>query len=50
MYNGIMGSMLLPASLTAGWLWHSINPAAPFYFGSAVTVLAMVGMLVFIMK
>jgi len=36
------------SSLIAGWLWQSINPAAPFYFGSALAVLAMVGMLVFV--
>ena len=50
MYNGIVGITLLPASLIAGWLWQSINPAAPFYFGSALAVLAMVGMLVFIRR
>ncbi|MHB8086497.1 MAG: MFS transporter [Dehalococcoidia bacterium] len=50
MYHGIVGVTLLPASLIAGWLWQSINPAAPFYFGSALAVLAMVGMLVFIRK
>ncbi len=50
MYNGIVGVTLLPASLIAGWLWQSINPAAPFYFGSALAVLAMVGMLVFVRK
>ena len=48
MYNGIVGITLLPASLIAGWLWQSINPAAPFYFGSALAVLAMVGMVVFV--
>ena len=50
MYHGIVGITLLPASLIAGWLWQSINPAAPFYFGSALAVLAMVGMLVFVRK
>jgi MFS family permease len=49
-YNGIIGITLLPASLVAGWLWQSISPAAPFYFGSALAVLAMVGMLIFIRK
>jgi MFS family permease len=50
MYHGIVGVTLLPASLIAGWLWQSINPAAPFYFGSALAILAMVGMVVFIRK
>ena len=48
MYNGIVGATLLPASLIAGWLWQTINPATPFYFGSALAVLTMVGMLVFV--
>ena len=47
-YYGVVGITLLPASLIAGWLWQSISPAAPFYFGSALAVLAMIGMLVFI--
>ncbi len=50
MYHGIVGITLLPASLIAGWLWQSINPAAPFYFGSALAVIAMVGMVVFIRR
>lgn len=47
-YHGVVGITLLPASLIAGWLWQSVNPAAPFYFGSALAVLAMIGMLLFI--
>ncbi len=47
-YNGIVGLTLLPASLIAGWLWQSIDPAAPFYFGAALAALAMVGMVVFV--
>jgi hypothetical protein len=50
MYHGIVGITLLPASLIAGWLWQSINLAAPFYSGSASTVLGMVGMVVFVRK
>ncbi|MGA9048765.1 MAG: MFS transporter [Dehalococcoidia bacterium] len=50
MYNGVVGITLLPASLIAGWLWQSVNPAAPFYFGSALAVLAMIGMVVFIRR
>ena len=47
-YHGVVGITLLPASLIAGWLWQAVSPAAPFYFGSALAVLAMVGMMVFI--
>jgi len=48
MYNGIVGITLLPASLIAGWLWQSISPAAPFYFGAALAGLSAIGLLVFV--
>jgi MFS family permease len=48
MYHGVVGITLLPASLIAGWLWQSVNPAAPFYFGAIMAGLAVTGMLVFI--
>ena len=48
MYNGIVGITLLPASLIAGWLWQSISPAAPFYFGAALSGLSAIGLLVFV--
>lgn len=47
-YNGIVGITLLPASLIAGWLWQSISPAAPFYFGAALASLSAIGLLVFV--
>jgi len=48
MYNGIVGITLLPASLIAGWLWQSISPAAPFYFGAGLAAVAAIGLLVFV--
>jgi len=48
MYNGIVGITLLPASLIAGWLWQSISPAAPFYFGAALAGLSAIGLSVFV--
>ncbi len=48
MYHGVVGVTLLPASLIAGWLWQSVSPAAPFYFGAALAVLAVIGLLIFI--
>lgn len=48
MYNGIVGITLLPASLIAGWLWQSISPAAPFYFGAALSGLSAIGLLVLV--
>jgi len=48
MYHGVVGITLLPASLVAGWLWQSVNPAAPFYFGAITAGMAVIGMVLFI--
>jgi len=37
----IVGLAILPASVVAGMLWDRIGPAAPFWFGAAMSVLAM---------
>jgi MFS family permease len=48
LYNGAVGLAALPASLIAGLLWQGagpwpgFGPAAPFYFGSALAVLAAI--------
>jgi MFS family permease len=47
-YNGVVGMTLLPASLIAGWLWQSVGPAAPFYFGAALAGLSAIGLLLFV--
>jgi MFS family permease len=49
LYNGVVGLMALPASLIAGVLWQQIAPAAAFYFGAGLALVAMVG-LMFIIK
>jgi MFS family permease len=49
LYNGIVGIMALPASLIAGVLWDVFNPAATFYFGAGLALLAMLG-IIFIVK
>lgn len=49
LYNGVVGLMALPASLIAGVLWGNIAPAAAFYFGASLALIAMVG-LMFIVK
>jgi hypothetical protein len=41
--------MALPASLIAGIMWDKIAPAATFYFGAGLALLAMVG-LMFLIK
>jgi len=44
-YHGVVGLMLLPASVLAGWLWSVLSPAAPFYLGAGLAFLAMLAML-----
>jgi MFS family permease len=49
LYQFAIGFALLAASVIAGWMWQLISPAAPFYFGSAMAFLAMLGIW-FVMK
>lgn len=46
-YHAILGVTLLPAGLIAGLLYDKVSSAAPFYFGSAMALIATVLMLVF---
>jgi MFS family permease len=48
LYNGVVGLIALPASLIAGILWDRIAPAAAFYFGAVLALLAMVGLMLLI--
>jgi len=48
LYHGVVGLALLLASLIAGWLWDTVNPAAPFFFGAGLAFLAMIGILTLI--
>ncbi len=48
LYNGVVSAALLPASLIAGWLWQAVSPAAPFYFGAALSFVAMLGIVTLI--
>jgi MFS family permease len=48
LYHGVVGLTLLPASVLAGWLWQTISPAAPFYFGAGLAFLAMLGMMILV--
>jgi MFS family permease len=45
LYHGVIGITLLPASLLAGWLWQFFSPAAPFYLGAGLSLLAMLGLM-----
>ncbi len=42
LYNASIGVMALPASLIAGVLWTRVSPAAPFAFGAALAVIALI--------
>ncbi|MCL6519989.1 MAG: MFS transporter [Armatimonadetes bacterium] len=39
-YNMLTGLALFPASLIAGYLWDSISPSAPFYYGAATALIS----------
>jgi MFS family permease len=40
LFNSVVGVAAFPASLLAGWMWHQYSPAVPFYFSSALSLLA----------
>lgn len=44
LFHTVVGATLLPASTIAGWLWHTFTPAAPFYFGACLALLATLGL------
>jgi MFS family permease len=47
-YNAVLGILDFPASLIAGLLWRWIAPAAAFYFGGAMALVAA-AMMIFLM-
>jgi MFS family permease len=48
LYHAVLGITLLPASLIAGVLYDKVNSNAPFYFGSAMAMIACVMMIGFV--
>jgi len=48
LYHGVVGLTLLAASLIAGVLWDVVSPAAPFYFGAGLSLLAMIAIMTFV--
>lgn len=49
LYQGVVGIMLFFASVIAGWMWEAISPAATFYFGAGLALMAMLG-IAFVVK
>jgi MFS family permease len=39
-FNWVVGVMVVPASLLAGWLWARYSPATPFFLSSVLAVTA----------
>lgn len=48
LFQGITGLVLLPASILAGWLWNAVSPAATFYLGAGLALLATMGILILV--
>ncbi|MGE5630624.1 MAG: MFS transporter [Caulobacteraceae bacterium] len=46
-YNSLIGITLLPASVIAGLLYDKVDNRAPFFFGSAMALIAAILMFVF---
>jgi MFS family permease len=44
-FNLFAGGALLAASVLAGWLWDAFGPAAAFWFGAAISAVAVVAVL-----
>lgn len=49
-YNSLIGITLLPASIIAGVLYDRIGSGAPFFFGSAMALIAAILMFLFYRK
>jgi len=50
LYHSSVGFALLAASLLAGWLWDSVSPATPFFFGAGLAAAAMAALLIFLRR
>lgn len=48
LYHAVLGIMLLPASIIAGYLYDHVSAGSPFYFGSMMSFIAAVLMVIFL--
>ncbi len=46
-FHTVIGLVALPASVTAGILWQTINPDATFVYGSVISFIAVILFLIF---
>lgn len=49
-YNTAIGIITLPASLIAGLLWDHISPSAPFLFGSMMSFIALIFLVILFLR
>lgn len=49
-YHTVIGASLLPASTLAGWLWDKFSPAATFFTGAALSLMAGVLFGIFLLR
>jgi MFS family permease len=49
-YNTALGLIALPASFIAGLLWDHFNPSAPFFFGSLMSLTALILLVFFLIR
>jgi MFS family permease len=49
-YNTAVGLVALPASFIAGLLWDYFNPSAPFFFGAAMSLIALLLLAIFLIR
>jgi len=50
LFNTAIGISALPSSLIAGILWQEIGPVAPFLLGAALSLIAVIGLNIFVGK
>lgn len=50
LYHAVLGIMLLPASAIGGYLYDNVSPSATFYFGSSLSFIAAIMMILFMVK
>ncbi|MEA5082203.1 MAG: MFS transporter [Dysgonamonadaceae bacterium] len=50
LYHAVLGIMLLPASAIGGYLYDNVSPSATFYFGSSLSLIAAIMMILFMVK